>query len=660
MSNARDTGRALLDKALGSIASRVKPAGAQGTPVVVFNDLSWPRTDAAEIDLPGTLTGPFHVVDANGKDVASQETSLGGADEINVATPAMGARATASSVFSQDYGAERIIDGRWAVQDPNPALGGSDKWSSAQKAGPHWVSIDLGQTRTLRRVVIRHEGVMGAFGAETRFNTSGFQIQGADSPEGPWTDLVAPVTGNRASLTVHTFAPKAVRCLRLLITQPGQPDGDDLGRIYEVQAFAEAPAKTRRLVFMASDVPSLGYKTYYLVGGPGAAEPSVPAATPGGCENQFYRIELGPGGIQGLYDKQQGRGLLKTDRFLGAEVFTMLSVAPDNRGAGTDAGEFGSVPMPVMDESFDRVARHQPQWRLIDSGEVRAAYQFEQPLADTTVRERVVLWHRLKRVDCEVELNGFNGRLWREFRVAMPLALAMPRLAYEVPMGVVEVGKDEIPTTGGHAYGNLTYADLCRDIRPREMQNFLDASDGVGGLTLSSSVSVFDWVDPTGQPSNSLVLQPILLASRKSCNGTGNWYPQAGDHSYRFSLTSHLGGWRSASREGLGANHPLLAVVGVQSTAGVALPPETSFASVSPGNALVSTIKKAEDGDQVIARVYEIEGQTRHATLRLFRAIQKAEQTNLIEEDPRPAVVGGGTLEFEMGHHSIETYQLQL
>jgi alpha-mannosidase len=156
-------------------------------------------------------------------------------------------------------------------------------------------------------------------------------------------------------------------------------------------------------------------------------------------------------------------------------------------------------------------------------------------------------------VDCEVDLADFNGRLWREFRMALPLAMEKPSLAYEVPMGVVEIGKDEIPGTGGHAYGNLTYTDRCRDIHPRVMQNFVDASDARGGLTMSSSVSVFDWKDLTADPVAYPVLQPVLLASRRSCNGNGNWYPQTGDHHYRFPITSTTGGWRARWREGIAA-----------------------------------------------------------------------------------------------------------
>ena len=71
---------------------------------------------------------------------------------------------------------------------------------------------------------------------------------------------------------------------------------------------------------------------------PAAAEPQV-------VENRFYRIRLVPGGIAGLFDKELGREVLDTGKFLGFEVFTMRSV-------GNGAGEFGRVQQPTM-EGFD-------------------------------------------------------------------------------------------------------------------------------------------------------------------------------------------------------------------------------------------------------------------------------------------------------------------
>ena len=325
-----------------------------------------------------------------------------------------------------------------------------------------------------------------------------------------------------------------------------------------------------------------------------------------------------------------------------------------------DAGEAGAVVQPVMDASFDRVAAHKPEWKLVEKGRLRMVWQLEQPLADTTVRQRVILWNCIKRLDCQVDLQGFNGRLWREFRMALPLAMEKPKLAYEVPMGVVEIGKDELPTSGGLAYGGLNYFQQCRDIRPREVQDFVDASDEHGGLTMSSSVSVFDWVDPTTNAQTGTVLQPVLLASRKSCNGQGVWYPQAGDHTFSFSLTTHEGGWRNGRKPGIAANHPLQVVVNTQPAAGAFLPPFMSFASVSANNVIISTIKKCEDDDSVILRAYDIDGKDSTAAVKLFQPAKSAAHTSLIEEDGKPLMVKNGMAALSVGHHAIETIKLKI
>jgi hypothetical protein len=656
--SARHAGRTLLDKALGKIAAQVKTDPRRGTPVQVFNTLSWQRSGPVEIDLPQAITGPVRVVDGDGKEIPSQLTTLGEPDEVNVAAATMGAKAAASSVLSPDYGPEKAINGKWAVRDPDAALGSPDKWNSAAGAGgPHSLVIDFGQPRTIHRVVIRHEGVVGAFGGETKYNTADFQVQFAAAAAGPWTGLVAPVVGNTASLTVHSFAPKSVRFLRVFVTKGSAFDAQ--ARIYEVQAFGRIVPRPK-LLFVAGNIPPLGYKTFYLAASDSKLKPSVHAAGPGNCENQFYRITLAPGGVQSIFDKQQGRELLNTGKFLGGEVFTMLSVAPDNRGAGTDAGEFGAVPQPVMDSTFDRIATHKPKWKIIENGALRTVYQLEQPLSDTTVRQRLVVWHAIKRIDCEVDLNDFNGTLWREFRMALPLSAEKAQIAYEVPMGIVEIGKDEIPTTGGHAYGKLDYFQQARDIRPRMVQDFVDASDERGGVTMSSDVSVFDWKDPTRDPVAYPVLQPVLLASRKSCNGQGNWYPQAGNHTYRFALTTHEGGWRAGRKDGIAANHLLQAVVGALPAADAALPPEMSFASVSADNLMISTLKKCEDDESVVVRVYDIEGKNSNAAIKLFRRVGGAQRTNLIEEGGETLNVDNGSAQCPVGHNAIETIKLSL
>ncbi|MCK7477289.1 MAG: hypothetical protein M0C28_07165 [Candidatus Moduliflexus flocculans] len=108
---------------------------------------------------------------------------------------------------------------------------------------------------------------------------------------------------------------------------------------------------------------------------------------------------LAPGGVASLYDKELGREVLDTRKFLGFEVFTMRSV-------GNGAGEFGRVQQPTM-EGFDSLGRHKPVWHLAsdESGPIKTVLALEQPLPDCLVRQKLIVYNWIKRIDCEVELR---------------------------------------------------------------------------------------------------------------------------------------------------------------------------------------------------------------------------------------------------------------
>jgi alpha-mannosidase len=406
------------------------------------------------------------------------------------------------------------------------------------------------------------------------------------------------------------------------------------------------------LEFIAADVPPLGYKTFYITEAtkfpPGPDVPSVEH-----YENAFYVVELAPGGIKKILDKELGHDILRTEKFLGFEIFTMRSV-------GNGAGEFGRVQQPTM-EGFDKLSRHGAKWAFdpLESGPIKAVFRLEQKLENCTVEERISVFNTIKRIDCEVSLLDWDGTPYREFRLAVPVNAIRGQVAYEVPMGVVEVGKSEIPGTGGPAYGNLNYDELCSEIRPREVQNFLSASGADFGVTLTTSVAVNDYQDPTPAPVDYPLLQPVLLASRRSCHGEGNWYLQEGDHLYRFSLTSHRAGWKNGYRRGIQANSPLFPVVDPGQADGAALPEEKSFLSVSAPNVLVSTIKKCEDDDSVIVRLFDIEGKDSVVEMIAFAPIARAEHVNLIEEEGRAMPYQNQNLKVKVGHHAIETLKLR-
>jgi alpha-mannosidase len=202
------------------------------------------------------------------------------------------------------------------------------------------------------------------------------------------------------------------------------------------------------------------------------------------------------------------------------------------------------------------------------------------------------------------------------------------------------------------------YGTICSDIHPRGIENWIGASNPEFGVTMSSSVAVADWIDPTDHPADYPVLQPILIASRHSCHWEGNPYLQAGDHHFNFAVTSHQPGWSHALNFGRQANETLQTVWADNKFANASLPEQLSFFSTGDPNVLISTIKKAEDSDEVILRLVDLEGKNKKLQFHSFQKIKEAWLTNLIEEEVKKLKITHGKPEIEVGKNSIETLKL--
>ncbi|MDR0748953.1 MAG: glycosyl hydrolase-related protein [Tannerellaceae bacterium] len=404
------------------------------------------------------------------------------------------------------------------------------------------------------------------------------------------------------------------------------------------------------ITFIAEKVPALGYKTYYLTEGDlPAGNEHIPSPVPA-YENKYYRVVLGHGGIESLYDKELKKEFFRSDKFSGGELFTLQSV-------GNGAGEFTDIQQPTM-EGFDQLRNYKQQWQCVETGAVRDVFQTVQPLRETQAVLRIALYKTIKRIDVEVDLNRFNGENWREFRLAFPLNMQQAKVAYEVPMGVVEVGKDEIEGAAGYSKATQIYSTPCKKVHPREVQDWFAASDGKAGLVISSDVAVFDWIDPTDRPADYVILQPVLLASRKSCHGLGNYYLQPGNHSYRFSIYTHAGDWHNGYKNGVQSRQTLKPIVtGTEKQQGF-LPEQQCFGTLAGQGAIVSTVKKCEDDDSLILRYYNIEGNDAEVTFGLFREIESVSRTNLIEEEPVTVKSSAKGFSYKLGHHAIETFKI--
>ena len=412
-----------------------------------------------------------------------------------------------------------------------------------------------------------------------------------------------------------------------------------------VQRHADGSIASARLRFVARGVPSVGYATYYLRPSRRFPTPPVRPSESPSLENDYYRVIMGAGGVRQIVDKQLNETLLDTTGFMGGELFTMQSV-------GEDAGEWDEPQQPTM-EGFDKLSNHPAPWQSVESGPVRNVVEARYALEHATVVQRIILYHTIKRIDFEVSLLGWDGTRYREFRLAFPVRAEGGQVAYEVPFGVLEVGKSEMSGTAGERYNQIVSR-----VHPRSIQNWIGLSGLHIGVTLGSSVAVWDYLDPTEPGSERLLLQPVLLASRRSCHGAGPWYLQQGDHHYRFSLTSHAPGWQNGHRQGIEANAPLVAVMGASKNSCANLPESRSFVSLDSDNLILSTMKKGEDDETVVVRLYDNTGNSSNSRLKLFTPILEARETDLLEDGTKTIPSEKNRVTLKVGQKAIYTLKI--
>jgi len=134
-------------------------------------------------------------------------------------------------------------------------------------------------------------------------------------------------------------------------------------------------------------------------------------------------------------------------------------------------------------------------------------------------------------------------------------------------------------------------------------------------------------------------------------------FDKLGNHNPRWVLNSVESG-QVCTVFAMQANSPLRAIVQEKLGRNAFLPTEKSFFTVSANNVLISTIKKCEDDNSVVVRLYDIEGKDSKIKFNTFFSIDGSEHTNIIEEEGKMIPASGKSLKTKIGHHAIETFKL--
>lgn len=420
----------------------------------------------------------------------------------------------------------------------------------------------------------------------------------------------------------------------------------------EVPSQVVKSDKGYTLTFRAENIPAMGFSSYQIKEGKNSKlDNSDVQLSDNTLENKYYKAVLGNGGIVSLYDKELGKEVIHTSKFACGDIVELGYT-------GNGAGEFTRI-QDVTPGDIIPLSSMAANWKVTENGNVLTRFVNEQPTKHAKIVQTITFYHSDKKIDFDVVLEDFDGEHNRQYRIAFPMNMMQEsQIHYEVPMGVAQVGKDELGIQpGGWAWGG-TYVHHPKDTHPREILNFISANGNGMGVTMSSCVAVADWLDPSREMASYPILQGVLLSSHKSCHGEGNWYAQKGTHKFHFSLSSHSEGWKNGYCFGVGENHPLFVKEKTNNTG--KLPDNYSFMNVSDPFVGVSVIKKSDKDNNMIIRLVEMEGKDKEVVLILPEEVKGVIRTNLIEQEKEILPLSGKVLRLKMGHHAIETFKILL
>jgi len=393
---------------------------------------------------------------------------------------------------------------------------------------------------------------------------------------------------------------------------------------------------------LVKDVPACGYRVLRL--GPWRKR-VVPQAVEGNViESRFYRVEFDPasGGIASIRDKELGRELV--DPKAPFRLNQYVYVTGYNQRLIIDP----KAPLPTLKLTGSGQAKLQAlrcpgistMMRVTSSGPMT-------PRISSTI----VVWDDMKRIDIENKVTKKQTYEREGAYFAFPFESKRPTFRFEAPAAIVNPEKDMLP--GG-----------CRDWF--SVQHFVEIEGPdvtIAWATPDAPLVCFQDI----VRGKWLTELPMLTGHLYSYVMNNYWHTnylagQGGDFTFRYAITSRPKADSVASaRFGWEVSNPLLAEpVPAVPNAPLSESP-TSLLSVAEPNVIVTGVKRADEGGDLIVRLWELTGQATTAHLRLDRHVPaaRAEACNLVEEPQGPLEIHDGVIAVPIRASGLATVRVR-
>jgi len=427
-----------------------------------------------------------------------------------------------------------------------------------------------------------------------------------------------------------------------------------------------------KLHFLAEDVPALGYKTYHVrheEDEEEAAGTLVPR--PGHMENEHLAIRINDNGTLDVTHKASGhtfRGLHYLED--GGETgHSWIHMSPDFDEVITSLGTPAEV---ALEESGPLLARYRVEYRMMipedivqheqgiaprrppaASDPTRASTRRSENRKELLIRSWLTLRKDQRYLEVLTKLDNQckNHRL----RVAFPLGIAATHSNAETAFDVVS---REIIRTKDNPYYN-------RENPQYPNHRFVDVGDGKMGLALiNDGIREYEAKDDEDRTVYLTLLRGYVFRNSPIID---RWdiYPEMllsqslGENEWRYAIYPHEGTWEDAGVHCQADAFNLTLEVGQAGRHEGSLPWEMSFFSIEPTELAISALKKCEDRNTVIVRIFNPMGRDVKARVTTYKPIKAAWLTNMNEERRENLGPVGSKVAFAVAGKKIRTLELE-
>jgi alpha-mannosidase len=431
---------------------------------------------------------------------------------------------------------------------------------------------------------------------------------------------------------------------------------DIAGRSVPYQIIKEEGAD--KAIFFAEGVPGLGFKQYRLVPSQNRPEFSTDLAVSGlklANSSLEIAIDENTGNLKSLRKKGTEANFLPDD--LQANELEVWEDRPPNAPGGEPAWNIYLGDVHKLDKA--------ESVNVVETGPVRAVVQVKKGFGNSRFEQDIVLYSHSDRVDFEFRADWHEK--YRFAKVAFPFRFQSAFATYEIPFGSIQrfdyTFKDDPNTRLKEPARGWEIADRTKfEVAAQRWADVTDQSGSYGVSLLNDSKYGFSF-------QQNVLRMSLVRGPRRGYPSTpDSWSDQSdeplvGIHHVRYALVPHRGAWQDASptRRGVGFNAPFL--VKFEPSHAGELAGAFSALSIEPANVAVEAVKRAEDSDDFIVRLYETDGKAADAVLNFNRTPRSARETDMLEWDkyvaPRSFVIEGRKVKVQVSPHEIKTIRVK-